>query len=388
MKTNSLILLGCLISLFSQAKWKEVSTPSTKNLTSIEFIDNIGFCAGEKGELLKSRDSGQTWKAKISGTLDNITSIMFLDTNIGYFSTSTGYIHKTINGGNSWKSIKLQIGAIMGIDFLNNSIGLALGDNGAIFRTSNGGDTWSNQGGISVYRLNDVTFINDTLAVAVGAQGSILSSSDAGLTWELKQINSSKTFTAIEKINNSKAAMIGSSGLYSEFNANTMLASNTQTIDNDPNPDLLTDIHLSTNGFLYVVGFNQTILIANPGWKKLDLDSINNLNSVHFINDTIGFACGFNGKIYRTISGGFPVGKKELKLNKLNLYPNPSVNVINFIGLKNEENKLLIYNQTGQLIISTIVNQYQHNIANLSVGLYFINIIGSEDTYSGKFLKQ
>jgi len=232
------------------------------------------------------------------------------------------------------------------------------------------------------------TFINDTLAVAVGAQGSVLSSSNVGLTWESKQINSSKTFTAIEKINNSKAAMIGSLGLYSEFNATTMLASNPQTIDNDITPDLLMDIHLSTNRNLYVVGFNQTILIANPGWKKLDLDSINNLSSVHFINDTIGFACGFNGKIYKTSTGGFPVGKKEIKLNKLNLYPNPSENVINFIGLKNKENKLLIYNHKGQLIISTIVNKYQYNIENLSVGLYFIHIIGSEDNYSGKFLKQ
>ena len=388
MKTNRLILLGCLISFFSQAKWEEVSTPSNKNLTAIEFIDNIGFCAGEKGELLKSIDGGQTWKAEISGTLDNIISIMFLDTNKGYFSTSTGYINKTNNGGDSWKSIKLQIGAINGIDFLNDSIGLAVGDNGAIFRTSNAGTTWSKKGAISVYVLNDVAFINDTLAVAVGAQGSVLSSSDAGLTWELKQINSYKTFTAIEKINNSKASMIGSSGLYSEFNATSMLASNPQTIDNDIIPDLLMDIHLTKNGNLYVVGFNQTILIANPGWNKLDLDSTNNLTSVHFINDTIGFACGFNGKIYKTITGGFPTGKKELKLNKLSLYPNPSTNVINFIGLKNKKNKLLIYNQKGQLIISTIVNQYQYNIEKLKVGLYFIYIIGSDYNYSGKFMKQ
>ena len=388
MKTNRLIILGCLISLLSQAKWEEISTTSTENLTSIEFIDNVGFCAGENGELLKSQDGGQTWNAKISGTLDDITSIMFLDTSTGYFSTSTGFIHKTINGGSSWESTQLQTGAMMGVDFLNDSIGLAVGDNGAICRTSNGGDTWSTQDAISVYRLNDVTFINDTLAVAVGVQGSIISSSDAGLTWELKQINSSKTFTAIEKINNAKAAMVGSSGLYSEFNATTMLVSNPQTIDNDPNPDLLMDIHLSKSGNLYVVGFNQTILVANPGWKKLDLDSINNLSSVHFINDTIGFACGFNGKIYKTTTGGFPVGKKEIKLCKLNLYPNPSANVINFIGLKNEENKLLIYNQNGQLIISTLINQSLFNIEGLKIGLYFINIIGSENTYSGKFSKQ
>tara|TARA_B110000211_G_C14047315_1_gene539600 strand:+ start:375 stop:1544 length:1170 start_codon:yes stop_codon:yes gene_type:complete len=389
MKASKLVLLFCLISFFSYARWEEITTNSSENLTSIEFIGNTGFCAGENGELLKSTNSGQTWNLITSGTIDNITSILFLDVNTGYFSTSTGFVFKTTDGGVSWTNNKLQsIGAINGIDFLNNSIGLAVGDNGAIFRTSDGGTSWNSLGNVSVYVVNDVTFVNDTLAVTVGAQGSVLSSSDAGLTWDWKAITSSNTFTSIEKLNDSTAAMVGSAGLYSEFSSISMLASNEQTIDPDLTPDLLKDIHLSPSGNLYVVGFNQTVLITNPSWKTWDLDSVNNLNGIHFFNDTIGFACGANGKIYKTISGGFPVGKNEVKLNKLNLYPNPASNIINFVGLENEENKLFIYNQSGQLITNTTIQQTQYNIENFKTGLYFIHIIGVNHTYRGKFIKR
>jgi photosystem II stability/assembly factor-like uncharacterized protein len=388
MKANKLFLLGCLISLFSHAKWEEVTTSSTENLTSIEFIGNTGFCAGNNGELLKTTNGGQTWNAITSGTSDNITSILFLDNNTGYYSTSTGYVFKTTNGGASWTSKKLQtIGAINGIDFLNNSIGLAVGDNGSIFRTSNGGDSWTDLGSISVYVVNDVVFVNDTLAVAVGATGSVLSSSDAGLTWDQKTITSSNTFNAIEKINDSKAAMVGSLGMYSEFSAVTMLASNEQTIDTDQPADLLKDIHLSPSGNLYVVGFNQTVLITNPGWKTWDLDSVNNLNSVHFLNDTIGFTCGANGKIYKTTTGGFPLSNKELIIENLNLYPNPAENVINFVGLESEENNLFIFASNGKLIRKGKIHQSQIDIENLMSGLYFIKIINSEKIYKGKFLK-
>ena len=389
MKISRLILLGCFISLFTHARWEEISTPSTDNLTTIEFIGNIGYCAGSNGTLLKSSNGGQTWNSITSGTTDNITSILFLDNNTGYFSTSTGYVYKTTNGGASWTNNKPQtIGAINGIDFLNNSIGLAVGDNGAIFRTSNGGTSWSSLGNFSVYVINDVEFINDTLAVAVGAQGSILASSDEGLTWNSITSTSSKTFTAIEKINDSTAAMVGSSGLYSTFNSNTMTASNEQIIDPDPTPDLLKDIHLSSSGNLYVVGYNQTVLITNPDWKKWDLDSINNLNSIHFLNDTIGFACGANGKIYKTVTGGFPLSNNELEIHTLSLYPNPATNRINFKGLRNQENQLLIYNQNGQLIINTKIFQNQYNIESLKVGLYFTKIIGAEGIYNSKFLKK
>lgn len=387
MKVNKLIILSCLFSLFSHAKWEELYTPSSENLTCIKFIGNTGFCGGENGELLKSIDAGKTWNTIISGTSDNITSILFLDNNLGFLTTSTGKVIKTSNGGLSWNSTKLQIGAINGIDFLNDSIGLTVGDNGAIFRTSNGGASWSNHGNITVYVMNDITFINDTLAVAVGAQGTVLHSYDVGLTWHLQQINSQNTFKAIEKINDSKAAMVGTSGLYSEFDAVSLLASSPQAIDSDPNPELLMDIHLSSNGNLYVVGFNQTILIANPGWNKWDLDSINDLKSIHFINDTLGFTCGNNGKIYKTTTGGIPLNKENVKFEKLNLYPNPANKKINFSGLKNQENNLIIYDQNGKLITKKKIKKLYYDIENLKNGLYFIQIIGCDKIYRGNFLK-
>lgn len=389
MKANKLLILGCLISFFSHARWEEISTPSSENLTSIEFIGNIGYCAGSNGELLKSTNGGLNWSAIASGTSDNITSILFIDASNGYFTTSTGYVYKTTNGGMSWTNNKLQsIGGLNGIDFVNSDIGLAVGDNGVIFRTVNSGTSWTNLGSVSVYVVNDVVFLNDTLAVAVGAQGSVLSSIDAGLTWSWKGISSSNSFNAIEKTSNSKAAMVGSAGLYSEFNAVTMTASNEKKIDSGQDPDWLKDIHLSASGNLYVVGFNQTVLITNPDWKTWDLDSVNNLNSIHFLNDTIGFTCGGNGKIYKTITGGFPVGKSEISIKTLKLYPNPISDYINFSGLSNEQKTINIYTQSGKLVYNTITFESQINISNFKSGLYFINLSNNGNIYQSKFLKR
>jgi photosystem II stability/assembly factor-like uncharacterized protein len=387
MKVNKLLLITCLISLFSHAKWEEIYTPLTENLTSIEFIGNIGFCAGSNGALLKSIDGGLSWKTIVSGTSDNITSILFINASIGYFTTSTGYIFKTINSGVSWTNTKLQSVGINGIDFLNSSIGLAVGDNGTIFRTTNSGNSWDTLGRFSVYVINDVVFVNDTLAVAVGAKGSVLSSSDAGLNWIYKGINSSNSFNAIEKINNSKAAMVGSLGLYAEFSTESMLASNKQTIDFGQTIDLLKDIHLSSSGKLYVVGFNQTVLITNPGWKNWDLDFVNNLNSIHFVNDTIGFTCGANGKIYKTITGGFPIGNSEINVKKLNLYPNPVINIINFSGLSEQKKTITIYSKAGKIINRKTTLDSNIDISNYKAGMYLIHLYDNGNIYRSKFLK-
>lgn len=385
MKANRLLIIGLFISLFCEARWEEISTGSTENLTSLEFIGNTGFCGGANGELLKTTNGGNTWIGINSGTSDNITSILFQSASIGFYTTAKGYVYKTINGGSSWTNIKLQtVGALNGIDFLDSDIGLTCGDNGVIYRTDNGGSSWTNLGSISIFVLNDVAFINDTLAVAVGAKGSVFSSSDAGLTWTNRTISSSNSFSAIEKLDNNKAAMIGSAGLYSEFNATQMTASNETSIDTD----FLKDIHLSSSGNLYVVGFNQTVLITNPSWKTWDLDSINNLNSVHFVNDTIGFSCGSNGKIYKTTTGGFPVSKFEVVIQPLHLYPNPASNFVMFKNTGTFEKSVKIYSQTGQLIDNKILFGERLDIESLSPGVYFVHLESDKKTYRGKFLKR
>lgn len=390
MKANRLLIIALLASLFSFGKWEEINSSTTENLNCIQFFNSTGYAAGQNGELVKTTNGGLNWSSINSTTSANITAIHFRDESTGYYTSSDGKVFKTTNGGSSWTSKNVQnVGALNGIDFLNNQIGLAVGDNGFIHRTTDGGNNWTDLGNVSVFVVNDVAFINDTLAVAVGAQGSILSSSDAGLTWYWQGISSTNTFSAVEKLSASSAGIVGTDGVYLTFNASSMTASSETTID--ASNDWLKDIHLAPSGKIYAVGFSQSILVTNPSWKTWDLDSVNNLNGISFMNDTIGFACGNNGKIYKTVTAGFPIGQAEISIQPIKLYPNPASNFIQFnlpINTSFNSLEVSVYNNTGQLIENKITPSESFNIEHLNSGLYFISIRNKATIYRGKFLKK
>lgn len=390
MKASSSLIIALLFSLFSFGKWEEINSNATENLNCIQFINETGYAAGQNGEMVKTTNGGISWTAINSTTSEHITALHFTSTTTGFFTASNGKVYQTSNGGSSWSSEQLQsIGALNGIDFQNTQVGLAVGDNGFIYRTSNGGSTWTDLGNVSVFVVNDVAFINDTLAIAVGAQGSILSSSDAGLTWSWKGISSTNTFSAVEKLSNSSAGIVGSGGVYITFDAQTMLASSETIIDSEN--DWLKDIHLSSSGKIYSVGFSQSILVTNPTWKTWDLDSINNLRGVYFLNDTIGFACGNNGKIYKTVTAGFPIGQNELTIQKINLYPNPTTENIEFnipTSCTGCSFRIKIYASNGQLVDSSTSVINSKNINHLKNGLYFISIQTKNTLYRGRFIKK
>lgn len=78
-------------------------------------------------------------------------------------------------------------------------------------------------------------------------------------------------------------------------------------------------------------------------------------------------------------------------LNGINIYPNPTQNVLN-IAVKNGElpDDYVIYNSLGQVMVSTNVNsdaQLQVNTSSYSNGIYFIRINKGSQTKTVKFIK-
>lgn len=371
-----------------KAEWFEIPSGTSENLNTIEFIGDIGFVGGANGELLKSVNGGETWTPITSGTSSSITAIHFVSSGLGFFTSADGKIFKSTNGGTSWTGTQLQtVGALNGVDFLNSTIGLTVGDNGSIYRTANGGTSWDNLGNVSVFVVNDVAFINDTLAVAIGAQGSILSSSDAGITWDWKGNSSTNTYSAIEKKNSTTASIVGTGGAYLEFSAVTMLPGSESIIDSEN--DWLKDIHLASSEKMYIAGNSQTIMVTNPGWKTWDLDSVNNLSSIHFYNDTIGYACGLNGKLYKTITAGFPVSSNKVEMLNAKVFPNPATSHIQ-IDLPNLATplKLSIYSINGTLVLTkTISSSERIDISSLKYGLYTCLVRSERSVFRSRFMK-
>lgn len=79
-------------------------------------------------------------------------------------------------------------------------------------------------------------------------------------------------------------------------------------------------------------------------------------------------------------------------LNGINIYPNPTQNVLN-IAVQNGElpDNYTIYNSLGQVMVSTVINsesQLQVNTSSYSNGIYFIKINKGTQTKTVKFVKK
>ena len=386
---NIRFLILFFYTLPALGHWEEINSTTNNDLIKIEIIDENAFCGGKNGILLKSIDFGNSWTEIATSASGSRTDIHFLNTSVGYFTTSNGKIFKTINEGTIWTEQSVHNGSINGIDFKDDSTGIAVGDFGNIFKTEDGGENWINLGSQSIYILNDVSFLNDTLIVAVGATGSYLFSTNSGENWTYKNTNQPETFFTIEKKDSEIGSIVGTNGSYAEFSEHNLSIGDISIIDNDGN--WLKDVHFTHKENSYiktiVVGFKSTVYIENNGWNNWSMDSLNNLNSVHFFNDTIGLACGSNGKIYKTTSGGVPSSIKQIKKIKLNTYPNP-VNTTLFFEGNFIDYEATIYNTLGQLILKKVLTENQLDLSHIPKGNYYVKLHSSTNFTIGVFSKK
>jgi photosystem II stability/assembly factor-like uncharacterized protein len=99
--------------------WKSIYSGVVDNLYDIEFIDDsTGFVVGSFGRILKTEDRGETWRKTDSGTQETILSVGFKNENEGWVGTEKG-LRYTIDGGETWKGapMRYQHGMVRHIEF-------------------------------------------------------------------------------------------------------------------------------------------------------------------------------------------------------------------------------------------------------------------------------
>jgi hypothetical protein len=77
--------------------------------SSLYFVDNIAFVAGENNQIFKSKDYGRTWQTistQIESNYD-VRNIYFYNENIGYID-GVSHIYKTIDGGLNWEEANFR----------------------------------------------------------------------------------------------------------------------------------------------------------------------------------------------------------------------------------------------------------------------------------------
>lgn len=175
------------------------------NPRDIFFVDpDIGFIVGYNGEIYKTKDSGENWEKKNSGTTLHLHSVCFINEDVGFASgvAMSGCLDadcdkgcvllKTTDGGETWtKTFFPDYVRLLSLKFFDALNGIAIihkpdvpnsRDEYAAF-TSDGGMNW-NLLDLAIKQSYDKFFAVDNIVFIAGENQKIFKSSDYGHNWE------------------------------------------------------------------------------------------------------------------------------------------------------------------------------------------------------------
>lgn len=248
------------------------------NLFAVDFHDSdIGWAAGYYGTILKTEDSGASWRRNTLPHNGLVRRISFANENTGWAVTHHGRIYKTDNGGETWRQVYQTANGdnLRDIFFVDESIGWAVGHMAIILRSSDGGETWQEQElknytGRDLPRLNAISARNDKNALIAGEFGVIAETTDGGESWNIiTDEDFNQTFTSVDFYNEG-ALVIGLDGAIAHVNLEPVTAS---VLEANPAPrvvlmDPFTNLHLfdvevDENGDGAIVGAASVFMVRN-----------------------------------------------------------------------------------------------------------------------------
>ena len=274
-----------------------------------------GYLIGYNGAIIHTSDSGKTWQNLNSGTTLHLTSIFFLNENIGFISgkgmsgcldpdCNKGSIFlKTIDGGLHWNKIFYDsLAYLETMQFRDSKNGIAVIEcadrpnmkHMFLVKTEDGGTTWSKTN-IEIPQTAPATLINvHDIYYLAGADNKILKSIDFGNSWQSYStpISVSKTLQIIH------------------------------FLDKD-------------NGIISDGVSSYKTLDGGANWQKIDIQ-LPRFNGVHFYNDLEGFGfevvLAYEGGDFPTLKGTYIYSTNDggLSWRRSGLYSKFVINDMSF----------------------------------------------------------
>ncbi|MCH7972612.1 MAG: protein kinase [Bacteroidetes bacterium] len=248
-----------------KSNWTKIESPTDENLNSVTFVNStLGFSCGNNGVILKTTDSGNTWSISDSSITNILYKINFSDNFNGIAVGEKGTILLTNNGGQSWEKITTRtFSSLFDFQFIKGTlIVIAVGANGTIIRSEDGGYTWNRVSSHVNKLLYSVKFINNDIGIIVGWDGEVLQSNDMGKTWRQITKFTTNYLRSVDFVSEDTGFIVGGGG----------------------------EIYKTTNGA--------------SSWKQIPSNTISGLLYIKFIDDKNGFILGNKGELLTTSDAG------------------------------------------------------------------------------------
>ncbi len=122
-----------------------------------------------KSALVKTSDSGKTWRNSFLDSSHIIKGFCFPTPSIGYLTENNGNIYKTIDAGNTWIQLTSPTTMTLNcVSFSNGTNGYIGGKAGILYKTTDGGTSWTKEISgdpnsiTSLYTFDTVAYFIDT----------------------------------------------------------------------------------------------------------------------------------------------------------------------------------------------------------------------------------
>ncbi|MCB0727608.1 MAG: hypothetical protein KDD00_09095, partial [Ignavibacteriae bacterium] len=294
-------------------------------IKGVTYIDeNNIYAAGDKpgGAFIKSTDGGSNWILTslglpylFGGSVDLVRSMSFVNSNTGFIVTDFATILKTTDSGNSWKRDSSfrpsysKLSVMYDVNFSGMDKVSICGSGGSVFASDNAGEDWTVKSG-NKNSLRDCKFADTKTGIAVGENGEFLKTMDGGYSWEKGKTFTGKFLNTVFLINENIYCAAGDSGrIYRTEDGGNNWSDQTNYKKYNIQSIYFTDKNTGLVAGGYQDGeraFIYKTTNAGVNWfEAYDSLGLGQLNSLTFIDKSHGYCAGNNGNILRTYDGGY-----------------------------------------------------------------------------------
>lgn len=329
--------------LYSQSSWFNQPTGTNKKINTIFFLnDNTGFAAGNGGVILKTTNSGVNWVNIYSAAIYDARTVSFLNSTTGWAYIKSNisdslFFLKTVNSGSSWTKIFIDTSSSQfnsaEIKFFNENTGY-LANSIDLRKTTNGGLSWSLTN-LSIYIPSCLYFLSENTGWVGGFQTSLFKTTDGGQNW-LQQFENQPNTTSREIIFPNSTTGFYATDYYVYRSTDGGENWSESFYVNNIYPVSMTFINVNTGWCLSTIAdttFRNVVLKttdAGLSWGTYELLLPGRrFNNIFFSSQNTGWLAGDSGFIYKTTTGGVPIGIEPVsteipvKYSLSQNYPNP-----------------------------------------------------------------